>query len=228
MSEQKEQERESINVGGVIIHKSDNGLYSLVDLWKANGSQKKKRPSEYTKLSSSKEIINELCSTPKNMSDRISGIDGVLMMINGGKNRGTYGCKELCFTYSMWLSPKFYVQVVRTFNALSEAKNTEELIQLKAQVDLFNSNAESMAHREPSDKQTIPVILGITSNQSQPYFDYLVGIGELTKKLIPQLPKAEYFATNKSKHVLGKKNKTVLFDNNIIDSFLKQASVFHA
>lgn len=227
MSEQKD-EKESINVGGVIIHKSDNGLYSLVDLWKANGSQKKKRPSEYTKLSSAKELINELRSTPKNMSGDISGVDSVVLMVNGGKHRGTYGCKEFCFTYAMWLSPKFYVQVVRTFEALSLAKNTEELIELKQQVDLFNSNEQSLAHREPRDKHSLSVILGIPSNKSKPYFDYLVDIGELTKKIIPQLPKAEYHKTEKSKYVIGKKGKTMLFDNSVIDMFPSQKSIFTA
>lgn len=233
-------EQESINIAGIVIHKSDNGLYSLKDLWVANGKRKSKQASSYLKLKHTKDYILALEKYLKksNVNSENNALDSddivgavnnqqVIRVVNGN-NGGTYGCKLLAYSYAMWLSPEFNIAVVEAFDAIATAKTTEELINLKAQVDLFNSNAESMARREPSDKQSLPVILGIPSNKSQPYFDYLVSIGELTKKLIPQLPKAEYFATDDSRHVLGKKGKTVLFDNEVVDLIPQQHSIFQA
>lgn len=220
--------RESINVGGVIIHKSDNGLYSLRDLWRANGSNEHKKPAQFTRLSSTKDIINELLvGVDSHPPQKVTHTD-VIQIKAKGTNRGTYANEDVCYLYAMWLSPVFQLQVIRAFKELTNAKSTDELIELKRQIDMFNANSESLAHREPSDKQSLSVILGIPSCKIQPYYDYLVGVGEISKKLVPQLPRAIYSATDDSKHVLDRKGKTILFDSSVINLFLKQHEVFEA
>ncbi|WP_082887908.1 KilA-N domain-containing protein [Eikenella sp. NML03-A-027] len=42
----------------------------------------------------------------------------VIQIVHGGSKRGTYACKELVYAYATWISAKFFLQVIRTFDAV--------------------------------------------------------------------------------------------------------------
>ena len=89
-----------------------NGLYCLNDLHKASGNNKKHQPSNFMRNSEVLELVDELTQTSE------KGVEQVTQRINGGEMRGTYACKELVYRYAMWISPKFALLVIRTFDKL--------------------------------------------------------------------------------------------------------------
>jgi hypothetical protein len=83
--------------------------YSLNDLHKAAGSEKKHQPSNFLRVEQTQALIAEIQS-----SDMRSAVE----TLNGGKDRGTYACRELVYAYAMWISPKFNLAVIRAFDQM--------------------------------------------------------------------------------------------------------------
>jgi len=206
----------SITIGDITIHQSENGLYSLKDLWVANGKRKNKQSSNWLKLETTKEQIQA--------ARIIGGSQSQVLILNKGvKNelKGTYVSKELCYIYAMWLSPDFYFTVIRTFDQLANATTTQQLIDIKTQLDNVQLD---LSYREPRDKNTLAVHLQVATSKLKPYFDHLVSIGELTREWVRQPDKAVYHATDKSQHVIGQKGRTVLFDDTVKRVFPEQVN----
>ncbi len=93
------------------IRFQDN-LYSLNDLHKASGSEKKHAPFRFIRNDQTKELIEEIERSP----DVVIGYKST----KGGINQGTWVCKELVYAYAMWISAKFHLQVIRAFDAMTQ------------------------------------------------------------------------------------------------------------
>lgn len=52
---------------------------------------------------------------------------GPINVIHGGNERGTYVCKELVYCYAMWISPKFHLEVIRTFDRVVNQPKADPL-----------------------------------------------------------------------------------------------------
>lgn len=89
-----------------------NGLFCLNDLHKASGGEKKHQPSFFMRNQETTDLINEI-----KLLDNLEDAD-VMQRVNGGDMRGTYVCKDLVYRYAMWISPKFALLVIRTFDKL--------------------------------------------------------------------------------------------------------------
>lgn len=97
-----------------------DGLYSLNDVHKISGGAKKHQPSLFMRNNEVQELISEIThSTNMQSAD-------VVRRVNGGKHRGTYACKEIVYRYAMWVSAKFALIVIRTFDEVMTRKLANE------------------------------------------------------------------------------------------------------
>lgn len=103
----------TIQISNVLIRQSDN-LFNLNDLHKAAGGEPKYKISNWLQLQQTNELIDEIfkAGIPALKKEQVIKVN------HGGKNRGTFVCKELVYAYATWISAKFFLQVIRTFDAI--------------------------------------------------------------------------------------------------------------
>lgn len=98
-------------IANVPIRADEAGRFSLNDLHKAAGNHARHQPAQFVRLDSTGELVAELAAEG-DMGNPIS-------VIRGGAEQGSYACKELVYAYAMWISAKFHLQVIRTFDAVA-------------------------------------------------------------------------------------------------------------
>ena len=97
-------------IDGVSVRRDIFGRYCLNDLHRAAGAQDKHKPAFWLRNEQTEQLISELQNSNSEMPDPVS-------VIRGGKEQGSYVCKELVYSYAMWISPQFSLRVIRTFDA---------------------------------------------------------------------------------------------------------------
>ncbi|SLK19962.1 KilA-N domain-containing protein [Enterobacter sp. NFR05] len=126
-------------IDGVSVRRDLDGRYCLNDLHRAAGGEKRHQPSNWASLSQTQELIAEISSAPD-----ITGAAPVVK-VAGGSNQGTFVCKELVYSYAMWISAAFNLKVIRTFDALHSASAaTLKSDQVHAGVILLESAAKML------------------------------------------------------------------------------------
>lgn len=102
-------------IDGVSVRQDFDGRYCLNDLHKAavstGANERTKEPGKFLASPQTVELITEL-ETTQNL-----GIKPVNTL--EGRGGGTYVCKELVYAYAMWISPRFNLKVIRTFDAVA-------------------------------------------------------------------------------------------------------------
>lgn len=99
-------------IANTAIRTDAEGRFCLNDLHKAAGGEKADGPSYWMTNQQTKALVAELQGD--------TGIPGgPTATLNDGKNNGTYVCKELVYAYAMWISPKFHLQVIRAYDAMT-------------------------------------------------------------------------------------------------------------
>lgn len=97
-----------------------DGLYSLNDMHRIGGGEKRHQPSLFLRNREVIDLADEIIHSTNMQSDQ------VLRRINGGENRGTYACKEIVYRYAMWISAKFALVVIRTFDEVMTKRLANE------------------------------------------------------------------------------------------------------
>ena len=207
----------SITIGSITIHQSENGLYLLTDLWKASGGAKKDQPNRWRFLNGTQEYIKFLGTKTGNVEK-----SSYFLTIQGKENQGTYVCRQLVYSYAMWISPAFHDLVIDTFDQLATATTTQEVIGLKFQLDNALQQDIFTAAQQPRDKNCLQVLMNCTPFQVNQFYDELEYQGQVKSRLVPQPPKRIFEATDKSTCIVGKKGDTLLFSESVRDLFPEQ------
>lgn len=105
----------NIIIADTAIRQSQS-LYNLNDLHKAAGNEQRHKPANWLALQQVSELMAELCDAGNPASKENQQ---VIQVIKGGKNQGTFVCKELVYAYATWISPAFFLKVIRTFDAVA-------------------------------------------------------------------------------------------------------------
>lgn len=108
----------SLSIAGIAVRQDAQGRFSLNDLHRAAGGEKRHQPSDWLRVKQTQELIAEL-ATPGNPGVKQNQPVAVRPGApdTGG---GSYVVKELVYAYAMWISPAFCLLVIRTFDAVTQ------------------------------------------------------------------------------------------------------------
>lgn len=92
------------------IRMDSNGRYSLNDLHKASGGERRHEPSFFLANQQTQELIALLKTT------------GNPVVKKEGRGGGTFVPKQVVYSYAMWISPEFNKRVLDAYDALVEGR----------------------------------------------------------------------------------------------------------
>ncbi|ARW48159.1 KilA-N domain-containing protein [Acetobacter pasteurianus] len=96
------------------IRQDAEGRYCLNDCWAAARKPEEKKPSNWHDLLGTQELVEEI----RQSGNLTFGGKQPLFVKKGGNAPGIWACKELVYSYAMWINPAFHLQVIRAFDAL--------------------------------------------------------------------------------------------------------------
>ena len=110
-----------ISVANVSVRQF-NGLYSINDLHRAAGKERKHEPHAWLRSQQAIELIKELEKTQN-------------CVIQSKQGFGTFVCKELVVHYGMWISPAFSLKVIRAFLDTQEDVSGSPKLETQTTID---------------------------------------------------------------------------------------------
>ncbi len=92
-------------LSNITIRRDTAGRYCLDDLHRAAGEARRHRPKYWLENQQTRGLVAEAA---------IGGIPP----IQRKQGLGTFVCRELVYTYAMWISPAFHMKIIRAYDAL--------------------------------------------------------------------------------------------------------------
>lgn len=140
----------NLTINNTVITTDEEGRFSLNDLHQASGGEDKHKPARFYRSHGFKDELEFLMTT--------SGHLNPMVKKRGRHNGGTWVCKELVYSYAMWISPEFKVKVIRTFDDVVNSRiPTETMATVNAIVKKIESDkqAASFCGRELANYRKI-------------------------------------------------------------------------
>lgn len=132
----------SLKINTKEISLDNEGRYSLNDLHKAAGGDRKSEPNAFMRNESFKKMVNVLTTENPVIKPFVR---------KAGKYGGTWISKELVYKYAMWVSAEFEVKVIRTFDSLMSFRDSpltmESLNELTLKIE-SNKDVASFCGKE--------------------------------------------------------------------------------
>ncbi len=169
----------------IAVKQDKEKRFCLNDLHKASGSEVKHEPNRFTRLAMFSDLVKELTPDMEVAPAEIR---------KGGKQPGIFVCKELVYAYAMWISPKFHLRVIRTFDAVIADEYQRMSYRDVARLE-YKPMTDAIKHEREAQGKTIAphhfsneadlinrIALGVTAakfrvqneiNKSEPIRDYL-------------------------------------------------------
>ena len=106
-------QHKGITIANTLIATDSEGRFRLNDLHQAAGGEKRHGPAYWMETQQARELAEAIAG-------EMTGDTGKpVSVIRGGQGQGTYMCRELVYAYAMWISAKFHLEVIRTFDAVA-------------------------------------------------------------------------------------------------------------
>ncbi|QCT21744.1 KilA-N domain-containing protein [Jejubacter calystegiae] len=99
-----------IVISGISIRQDSEGRYSVNDLHKSAGGERRHEPKNWLNNQQTQELIEVIVNTGISVFSPITS--------KRGCKGGTYVCKELVYAYATWISAEFFLKVIRAYDAL--------------------------------------------------------------------------------------------------------------
>lgn len=125
----------SIVISDIRINVDSDGRYSLNDLHKASGSEHRHLPNYWIELQQTKDLIEEIINTGFPVFQNDGNTPFSPVTTRRGCKGGTYVCKELVYSYAMWISAAFALKVIRAYDALVSGETEKAVAIAKTTVD---------------------------------------------------------------------------------------------
>src|SRR5260363_475969 len=122
-------------ISDLFIRQDSEGRSCLNDLYRAAGWEDRHQPTFFMRRQEPADLVQAIGSANSqnlhsaDMQGEIQSANSqsaAVTTINGGLKRGTYVCKELVYSYAMWVRPQFHRQVVHAFETNSLEKEMTE------------------------------------------------------------------------------------------------------
>lgn len=168
-----------LNIADTVIRQTSNNLYCLNDLHKASGGHNADRPQFWLRTKQAIQYIELLESESQSKNSCFD-------IIRGGEWKGSYACKELVYSYAMWISVKFHHEVIKTYDRV-----------VSGNIELSKQDAE-MLRITRINPNTLKAITGERSNNAvRKNYQALVD-AELLEEHLKVVYKRVYLPTQKA------------------------------
>ncbi len=107
-----------ITIAEVKVRIDKDGRYSLNDLHKAGGAESRHQPAFFLRRPEIIDLLEAIVNSALAQSIGKEETTGIPVVSTGGRNGGTFVCKELVYAYAMWISPVFHLSVIRAYDSL--------------------------------------------------------------------------------------------------------------